>query len=93
MVGPHSIIDNSIIKVNDKIGRPSPLLNGARCNPLVNDLLILLALLIILVELYRKVRQTWLRMLLSQKKKGKGAAKTSRAALEERARLPLLSGR
>jgi hypothetical protein len=37
--------------------------------PLFNDLLIFVAILILLVEIYRKVRQTWLRMLLSQNKK------------------------
>jgi hypothetical protein len=36
-----------------------------------NDLLILFAILIILVEIYQKLRQTWLRHLLSQKKKAK----------------------
>ena len=35
------------------------------------DLLILLAILILLVEIYRKLRQTWLRHLLSSKKKAK----------------------
>lgn len=36
-----------------------------------NDLLILIAALIILVEIYLKLRQIWLRHLLSQKKKAK----------------------
>lgn len=36
-----------------------------------NDLLILIAILIILVEIYRKLRQIWLRHLLLQKKKTK----------------------
>jgi DNA invertase Pin-like site-specific DNA recombinase len=39
--------------------------------PLLNDLLILLAILIILIEIYRKLRQTWLRHQLSGKKKAK----------------------
>jgi transposase-like protein len=38
---------------------------------LFNDLLILLALLILLVEIYRKLRQIWLRHQLSEKKKAK----------------------
>jgi hypothetical protein len=35
------------------------------------DLLILLAILILLVEIYRRLRQTWLRYQLSEKKKAK----------------------
>jgi hypothetical protein len=46
---------------------------------LFNDLLILLTILltilILLVEIYRKLRQIWLRHLLSQKKKAKGSRK------------------
>jgi hypothetical protein len=38
---------------------------------LFNDLLILFAILILLVEIYRKLRQIWLRHLLSLKKKAK----------------------
>jgi len=62
-------------------------------SPLFNDLLILLALLILLVEIYGKLRQTWLRHMLSQKKKGQTTTKTARAAHQERAQLPLLPGR
>jgi hypothetical protein len=39
--------------------------------PLFNDLLILLALLILMIEIYRKLRQIWLHHLLCQKKKAK----------------------
>jgi hypothetical protein len=42
---------------------------------LFKDLLILLATLILLVEIYRKLRQIWLRHLLSQKKKAKRSRK------------------
>jgi hypothetical protein len=38
---------------------------------LFNDLLILLATLLLLVEIYRKLRWGWLRHLLTQKKKAK----------------------
>jgi hypothetical protein len=42
---------------------------------LFNDLLILLAILNILVEIYRKLRQIWLRHLLLQKKNSKRSRK------------------
>jgi hypothetical protein len=43
---------------------------------LFKDLLILLAILILWVEIYRKLRQTWLRHLLLCKKKGKRPRKS-----------------
>jgi hypothetical protein len=38
---------------------------------LFKDLLILMAILILLVEIYQKLRQTWLRHIMAQKKKAK----------------------
>jgi hypothetical protein len=43
--------------------------------PLFKDLLILLAILILLVEIYQKLRRTWLRRIIAQKKKAKGPRK------------------
>jgi hypothetical protein len=64
---------------------------------LFNDLLILFAILILLVEIYRKLRQIWLRHLLSEKKKARRPRKPpilrSKSERGNLPRLALVSGR
>lgn len=61
-----------MIAENDRIGRFAYAQNGWSPSPsLINDLLILVTILIILVEIYRKLRQIWLCHLFSWKNKAK----------------------